>query len=324
MFHRTIRPMPSRIATSLLCVLFIAALSTSAWSQSTRVYVAPQSGSGAIDLAISEARTSFVAPLTADGDFALAADMEIERLVEDCLDEISVSPTERRRCRLMVARREFVTYVLVLSGRDVGDGTFDFELEVVDPERSESPFVTQTTVSGQPLPTAVRQGLAELAEEFLAWAHRGGEGPTGYLEVMNLGGGVPAGTACVDGEIVGPVPGQFRVASGLVRVEVSAVGFIPFSAEVEVRPGELFEMPDIPFEPVPATIHVSSNIHRAQIRVDGQVIGTTRGNGTVRLEVPPGSHRVDVTRAGYRPFSQTFAVAAGEFRAVAVHLEAER
>ena len=323
-FRRNIPTMLKWVVISLLCVLSPILASAPVFAQATRIYVAPQSGSDAVDRAITEARTSFVAPLTAEGSFALAADMEIERLVADCLDEIVTSPTERRRCRLMVARREFVTYLLVLSGRELGGDRYEFGLEVIDPERSESPFVTQTTVTDQPLPMAVRYGLQELADEFIAWSERGDEGPTGYLEIMRLGGGVDAGTACINGETLGPVPGQYRVSSGLVRVEVSAVGFIPFSAEVDVRPGELFEMPEIPFEPVPATLHVSSNIHRAQISIDGHVVGTTRGNGTVRLEVPPGSHSVEVTREGYHPFSQTVAVDAGAFRAVAANLEAVR
>ena len=71
--------MAVRFWVHLTFVGLLSLLGSSAWAQATRVYIVPQSDTDEIARAIDEARTSFVAPLTADGTFAVAADMEIER-----------------------------------------------------------------------------------------------------------------------------------------------------------------------------------------------------------------------------------------------------
>ena len=289
-------------------------------AQSTRIYVMPQSDNSEITQAIDDARASLTGPLTSDGGFAIAGDVEMDQLVSQCIDETGVGPDEQRRCRLNVARRVFVTWVLVVSGRELGRGSYEFQLEVIDPDQAQSPYVTSETVTGEPLELAVRHGLGELAADFIAWSRRGEEGAVGFLEIVRLGGGVRAATVCVDGSEVGAAPGQYQVAAGPVRVEVSAVGYLPFSTEVNVSANDLYEMPEITLEPVPAVIHVTSNVHDAEIRLDGRAAGSTWGNGSVRFELPPGRHQIEVVREGWSRFTQDVTLAAGEFRPIPANL----
>ena len=60
----------------------------------------------------------------------------------------------------------------------------------------------------------------------------------------------------------------------------------------------------------------------AVIRVDGRAAGSTWGNGSVRFELAPGRHRVEVVREGWTPFTQEFSLEAGEFRPVPANLTA--
>ena len=298
-------------------------LAIPAFAQSTRVYVMPQSDGSEIAQAIEDARASLTGPLTSEGGFAIAGDLEMDRLVSQCIDETGVGPDERRRCRLNVARRVFVTWVHVVSGRELGDDSYELQLEVIDPDQAQSPYVTRAEVRGQGLELAVRQGLGEVASDLIAWSQRGEEGATGFLEVMRLGGDVRAATVCVNGAEVGTAPGQYEVSGGAARVEVSAVGYLPFSAEVNVPAGELYEMPEVTLEPVPSVIHVTSNVHDAAIRIDGRAAGSTWGNGSVRFELSPGQHQIEVTREGWGQFSQEVTLGAGEFRPVSANLTPE-
>ena len=306
----------------LALFLFLVFWSGQSFAQATRVYVMPQSDNSEIARALDDARASLTGPLTSEGGFAIAGDLEMDRLVSQCIEESGVGPEEQRRCRLNVARRVFVTWVLVVSGRELGRDSYEFQLEVIDPDQAQSPYVTSETVAGEPLELAVREGLGELATDFIAWSRRGEEGAIGFLEVMRLGGDVRAATVCVDGTQVGAAPGQYQVSAGPVRVEVSAVGYLPFSTEVNVPANDIHEMPEITLDPVPAVVHVTSNVHDAVIRVDGRAAGSTWGNGSVRFELAPGRHRVEVVREGWTPFTQEFSLEAGEFRPVPANLTA--
>lgn len=307
-----------------LVVLTSLGASTGLAQDRTRIYIVPQGGDDDLSRAIADAQNHFVSRVTAEGRFSVAADVEFERVVSECLDAVDPSPTERRECQLQMARRTFVAWVLVIQGRELASGAIEVTLEVIDPAQGESPFVVPVESRSATTEAAARDALARLAQQFVAWAHPTEAERTGFLEVMALTGGAETGTLCVNGREVGPVPGQYPVPSGLLRVEVSALGFQPVANEVVISPGELVDLPPVALDPVPAVVHLRSNVHHATVTVDGERAGETWAGGTVRLVLTPGSHRVQVSRPGYRTFAEGVSLEAGEFRQLMVSLEAEQ
>ena len=89
---------------------------------------------------------------------------------------------------------------------------------------------------------------------------------------------------------------------------------------MNVPAGDLYEMPEVTLDPVPSVIHVTSNVHDAAIRIDGRAAGSTWGNGSVRFELSPGRHQIEVVREGWSQFSQEVTLGAGEFRPVSANL----
>jgi hypothetical protein len=308
--------------TPLIASLIITVWSPVAVAQATRVYFLPSSDSGEVAGAIESARSSFVGPLTRAREFVVASDIEMERLIAECREEIGVSPTEERRCRLMQARREFVAYVFQLEGTRLGDRHFNFATEVIDPGRAEIVFSANQDVEGEELLIAVRQGMTLLADDFIAWASGEVGGSSGILEVMHIAP-VRNASLCVDGIELGTVPNQYAgLLEGRVRVELSAVGYLPFSTTLVLSEGEITELPEVVFGLIPGVVHVTSNVHDADIEIDGRLAGRTIGNrGTVRFELEPGDHDIVVVRRGWSVYSETINLGPNDFVAVSVNLE---
>lgn len=304
--------------------LLIAFVSSSAAAQTTRVYFLPSSETGEITEAMESARSTFVGVLTGTREFAVASDIEMERRIAVCRDEIGVSASEERRCRLQEARREFVAYVFQFDGIELGERRFNFAMEVIDPDAAQIVFSANHDVEAEELYMAARQAMERLADDFLAW--EGGEvgGSAGILEVMRISP-VRNASLCVDGRELGPVPNQYTgLPEGRVQVELSAVGYLPFSTSDVLTADEITELPEVVFQPIPGVLHVTSNVHHADIEIDGRLAGRTIGNrGTMRFELEPGPHTIEVTRRGWTAFSQTIDLGPNDFAAVSVNLEPE-
>ena len=101
-----------------------------------------------------------------------------------------------------------------------------------------------------------------------------------------------------------PLAGPIEVAVGAHTIALIAAGFAPLRREISVASGQTvqasFEL--IPIQASLAHLAVDCAVPAADVLVDGQRVGKTPLIATVT--VAPGRHRVEVTRAGYRPSAQ--------------------
>lgn len=310
-------------AVGFVAIVIVSALVHGvALAQATRVYFLPPTEPDEISEAIESARSSFVGPLTRSREFAVASDIEMERRIAQCRDEIGVSPSEERRCRLQEARREFVAFVFQFEGTRLGSRSFSFAMDVIDPDGAQIVYSATLDIEGEPLVMAARAAMESLAQDFIDWNAGDVGGSAGILEVMQISP-VQNATLCVDGRELGPVPNMYMdLPEGRVRVELVSVGYLPFSTTVLLEANEITQLPAVTFEPIPAVVHVTSNVHDADIEIDGRLAGRTIGNrGTARFELVPGPHRIEVSRAGWSTFAQTIEVGPNDFLAVSANLE---
>jgi hypothetical protein len=66
---------------------------------------------------------------------------------------------------------------------------------------------------------------------------------------------------------------------------------------VEVQAGKTAEV-DVTLTPVQPLLAVTGAVRETQVRLDGNLVGTTRG-GELRVEVPLGAHNIELARRGY-------------------------
>lgn len=116
-------------------------------------------------------------------------------------------------------------------------------------------------------------------------------------------GGQPAGTVGADGTVALEVP------PGSHPVRVTAQEYQPYSANIEVNRGEsknvVAELAPLPPPPAalpavkPGELVISSNVAGANILVNGQLKGFTDRDKTMKLELNPGTYKVQLKKAGY-------------------------
>ncbi len=121
----------------------------------------------------------------------------------------------------------------------------------------------------------------------------------------------PAGAAVrVDSESAPPVcPSTpcraLRLPRGAHTLFFTRDGFVPGRLDVNVRRARETFTTSLTQA---GAIYVASDVDGAQIRLDGQGVGTTPG----RLNnVPPGAHVVEIVAEGMQPFRETVSVGAG-------------
>jgi len=128
----------------------------------------------------------------------------------------------------------------------------------------------------------------------------------------------------VDGLRVGttPLSEPIKVATGTRRISVVATGFHPFNQEITIAGGETRSIPVelVPLEQKTGKLRITTQLPDVEVRVDGTVVGRTPLSGS--LTVAPGTHRVELTRAGYGTASAEVTVVEDATREVA--LEPER
>ena len=96
-------------------------------------------------------------------------------------------------------------------------------------------------------------------------------------------------------------------------VEITHDGYKPWSKSVRVKRGENVQLlatlekapgtPNPPNPPPSATLTVRTGISRAEVRIDSRTVGTTSDDGNYSVEVPPGSHHIEVAKDGYQTWS---------------------
>jgi hypothetical protein len=111
----------------------------------------------------------------------------------------------------------------------------------------------------------------------------------------------------VDGIEIGrtPMVGRARIAAGTRQIGAVAPGYAPSRRSIDIAGGETktvsFDL--VPGEAALGHVGIHSSLPGAEVLVDGQPVpGKTPLRST--LAVPPGEHRIELRREGYRPASQ--------------------
>ncbi|HET7811118.1 MAG TPA: PEGA domain-containing protein [Steroidobacteraceae bacterium] len=121
---------------------------------------------------------------------------------------------------------------------------------------------------------------------------------------------VPAGAEIqVDGKAVGVTPAKVEMDSGIRRVQISAPGLKEWTSSLVVNPGVPQTIGPIQLGAADARITVRSVPSGAQVTAGG----TFRGVTPITLELAPGvTHAIQVTRAGYAPWTREVFGLAGQ------------
>ncbi|HZU23522.1 MAG TPA: PEGA domain-containing protein, partial [Terriglobales bacterium] len=135
------------------------------------------------------------------------------------------------------------------------------------------------------------------------------------------------GDVFVDGQKQGSVSGKIKLAlpAGKHTLVVSALNFQAAPKTVEVRKGKdvaaRFVLSEV--KVVEANPYIAiSGTPGATVAVDGAPKSVLDSGGNYRFQVEPGSHRVEVTLNGYRPYSTTISAKARETKSIDAHLAA--
>ena len=116
----------------------------------------------------------------------------------------------------------------------------------------------------------------------------------GRLEIV-----VPAeGVARIDGREAGKVPGVFELPAGTHTVVIDTERYLDFEASVQVEGLGKLQRLEPQLTPAWAVVSVTSEPAGAELRIGGEPQGRT----PARVELMAGSHRVEITHPGYKPW----------------------
>ena len=111
-----------------------------------------------------------------------------------------------------------------------------------------------------------------------------------------------------DAGVEAPVPGAVKLAAGKHHFTISAEGYVPYSADIDIR-GLGEEQTLAPtLLANSAAVSISSEPSAAQVTLDGRPLGVTPLTETV----PAGSHAIELRRPGFNAWTTNLLVKAGE------------
>jgi serine/threonine protein kinase len=209
------------------------------------------------------------------------------------------------------------TDIVLTSGGVPASGSYD-----VPPSTpiEEPPVIPQAEPPPVTVPAAPAAPLAQSRQP---------EPPSGRLLVRSSPDGA---SVSVNGESHGVTPRVIRdLAFGTYKVEVSRAGYLPASQQVEISASNT--SPSLTFDlkrtgapaaaPAPArqvfagSVSIESNPRGAQAYLNGNLVGTTP---VVVADVSAGSHVVRIEMGGYRRWTTSVRVVAGQRTRVAASL----
>ena len=300
--------------------------------------VVPETLQGEEREAYQECAERLNASLVNTGLFRANADAETQRTVSSCIGE-TASASAKRECDLSIANVE-VDWLMMLSSRRIG-GDWKWGVAALSPAEGgaqkwggdEKPAGITNRVQaayeacdvlGKKF--ACGQGVATAcAGEAVGGPPSGPPAPppsvddSATLEVIRV---TPAAVSVfVDGREVGDSPNQFDVRSGHHTVELRAPGYESWTGAFDVGVGNTFSLPAVTLGLRPATLSVTCNVGDASILVDGRVVGKTRRNEAVELQVAPNAREVEVRREGYASIAETVSLTSGGRQSVTMKLE---
>ncbi len=139
---------------------------------------------------------------------------------------------------------------------------------------------------------------------------------SGTIEVQSSTAGA---IVSVDGRELGRAPQRIELRAGPHQVRVEKEGFAPYATEVHVVPGHSVRL-SARLEAEAPRLRVEADVPGALVFLDRKPVGKT----PLELrDVPPGSHRLNVTAEGFEMYSETIDLESGR-REVSVRFKEVR
>ncbi|TCO74661.1 PEGA domain-containing protein [Chromatocurvus halotolerans] len=131
----------------------------------------------------------------------------------------------------------------------------------------------------------------------------------------------PSGaTVFVDEEAVGSTPLTAEILRGERELRLQAAGYADLVRTLELSAGETTDLGILPLIPAAGLLSLESRPPGANVTVGGEY----RGQTPLTVELSPGTeHRIQLSRPGYRRFSRSLALEAGEKSSLTANLEAQ-
>ncbi len=130
--------------------------------------------------------------------------------------------------------------------------------------------------------------------------------------------GSPNAVVFLDGTEQGPTPWEGNVTATKHTIEIRARGFVTES-RTETIAARSTTVIEVPLRADQGRVHVETDKSDSLISVDGHEVGRGTWDGTVTS----GSHRLEVTRGGYEPYSSDLIIQTDQQRSVKVTLRSK-
>jgi hypothetical protein len=141
----------------------------------------------------------------------------------------------------------------------------------------------------------------------------------GFVTNLTITVDQPGADVSLNGRAIGksPVPAPLRTEMGDTKIEVKKTDFQPFVLNQSLPGGESVAI-DVKLVPVvkEGSLRVVAS-HGDEIRIDGQVVGKGQWQGML----PAGTHSIEVTAEGKRPYRSDVVVETGQSAIANVSLE---
>ena len=107
-----------------------------------------------------------------------------------------------------------------------------------------------------------------------------------------------AGKVSIDGKPSGNAPGEFKVAGGPHKILIDTERYLDFATDVEIEGKDILQRLAPKLVPGWAVVSITSEPAGAEASVGG----APRGATPVELELMSGNHRLELRRAGFKPW----------------------
>ena len=112
----------------------------------------------------------------------------------------------------------------------------------------------------------------------------------------------PEASITVNGEPAGTTPATLELAAGEQRIRLSKPAFRAWSETIQVEGGVARSLPGVELQPAPAGIAIRSNPEGAEVKLDGETIGTA----PLEVELAPNQPvTIALSMEGYRTLTRT-------------------
>lgn len=130
----------------------------------------------------------------------------------------------------------------------------------------------------------------------------------------------PGATVVVDGDAIGTTPLTAEILQGERTLALRASGYADLTRTLQLTAGETRDLGTLPLVPAAGLLALDSQPTGANVTVDGEY----RGRTPLTVELGPDvTHRIQLSRPGYRRYTRSMALEAGEQSSLTARLEAQ-